>query len=183
MHGLNGLLYCNKAALPGASLPVALLGATTRWYVAVLGTEVDIHAAHWHGNTVLHKEGGGSFRSDSIALLPRLISTADMVAHAPGRWLFHCHVTDHIEAGMLGVYEAVMPPGGGSVTDWVPVIPLTSPLLPSPPPALAAELRGGRLREYYIQAQVGNWSYLSGPVGAAVPESSAAVSEALSQRL
>jgi hypothetical protein len=142
MHGLNGLLYCNQGALPGAALPVALLGATTRWYVAVLGTEVDLHAAHWHGNTVLERvSAGGAWRSDSIALLPRQVATADMTAHAPGRWLFHCHVTDHIEAGMLGVYEAVAP-GGGSVRPWLP----PSPPLPLPPPALEPQLRG-RLRE------------------------------------
>ena len=168
MHGLNGLLFCNTAALPGAALPAAVLGATTRWYVAVLGTEVDLHAAHWHGNTVLERESaGGAFRSDSIALLPRQIKTADMVAHAAGRWLFHCHVTDHIEAGMLAVYDAA-PRAGANLNEWLPVFPVGSTgadaaPLPLPPPAFAAELRGGRLREYFIQAETGNWSYLSGP--------------------
>jgi len=171
MHGLNGLLFCNAAALPGAALPMAVLGATTRWYVAVLGTEVDLHSAHWHGNTVLQRESaGGAFRTDSIALLPRQIKTADMVAHAAGRWLFHCHVTDHIEAGMLAVYDAA-PRAGASLSEWLPVFPAGSTgadatPLPQPPPALAAELRGGRLREYFIQAETGGWSYLRGPVGA-----------------
>jgi FtsP/CotA-like multicopper oxidase with cupredoxin domain len=180
MHGLNGLLFCDTADLPGAALPAAVLGATTRWYVAVLGTEVDLHAAHWHGNTVLERAsaGGGAFRGDSIALLPRQIATADMVAHAPGRWLFHCHITDHIEAGMLAVYDAV-PPAGGSQSAWLPVFPVGSTAadaapLPLPPPAFAAELRGGRLREYFIQAEVGTWSYLHGNVSAAAHESVAA---------
>jgi hephaestin len=173
MHGLNGLLYCNKAALPGAELPTAPLGANTRWYVAVLGTEVDLHAAHWHGNTVLERQSaGGAYRSDSIALLPRQIATADMVAHAAGRWLFHCHVTDHIEAGMLALYEAAAP-AGGSASQWLPVLPPGSAPLPLPPPALEAQLRGGRLREYFIQAEPGNWSYLRGPVGPAAPDSAA----------
>jgi FtsP/CotA-like multicopper oxidase with cupredoxin domain len=179
MHGLNGLLFCNAAALPNAALPTAVLGATTRWYVAVLGTEVDLHAAHWHGNTVLEREsaGGGAFRSDSIALLPRQIATADMVAHAAGRWLFHCHVTDHIEAGMLAVYDAV-PRAGANASAWLPVHlegSAAADTVSQPPPAFAAELSGGRIREYFIQAEVGNWSYLTGPAGALpdAPESAA----------
>jgi FtsP/CotA-like multicopper oxidase with cupredoxin domain len=31
--------------------------------------------------------------------------TADMLADTPGEWMLHCHVADHIEAGMLTTYE------------------------------------------------------------------------------
>ena len=30
---------------------------------------------------------------------------ADMVPDDPGTWLFHCHVNDHILAGMMTAYE------------------------------------------------------------------------------
>ena len=30
---------------------------------------------------------------------------ADMVPDNPGIWLFHCHVNDHITAGMLTRYQ------------------------------------------------------------------------------
>ena len=166
MHGHNGLLFCNRAADDGAELPTALLGATTRWYVAVLGTEVDLHAAHWHGNTVV--EAGG-FRSDSIALLPRQIATVDMLAHAPGAWLYHCHITDHIEAGMMALYEAVAAPGD-SAARYMPTFAGASTLLPTAPTALAKELASGRVREYFVKVEVGNWSYLSGAVGKAPVE-------------
>jgi manganese oxidase len=30
--------------------------------------------------------------------------TADMVADNPGTWLLHCHVADHLDAGMVAGY-------------------------------------------------------------------------------
>jgi FtsP/CotA-like multicopper oxidase with cupredoxin domain len=71
-----------------------------RWYVVGLGTEVDLHTAHWHGETVM--EGGWQFgrRTDVVELLPASMKTVDMKADNPGTWLFHCHVNDHIIAGM-----------------------------------------------------------------------------------
>ena len=32
------------------------------------------------------------------------MATADMVADNPGTWMIHCHVADHIAAGMLTTY-------------------------------------------------------------------------------
>ena len=32
------------------------------------------------------------------------MKTVDMVADNPGTWMFHCHVEDHMEAGMMAVY-------------------------------------------------------------------------------
>jgi len=31
--------------------------------------------------------------------------TADMVPDAPGVWLYHCHISDHMLAGMVARYE------------------------------------------------------------------------------
>ena len=28
----------------------------------------------------------------------------DMVADNPGTWMYHCHVNDHIAAGMMAIY-------------------------------------------------------------------------------
>jgi FtsP/CotA-like multicopper oxidase with cupredoxin domain len=30
--------------------------------------------------------------------------TADMTADNPGTWLLHCHVADHLNAGMVATY-------------------------------------------------------------------------------
>ena len=43
-------------------------------------------------------------RTDVVMLLPASMIVADMVPDEPGTWLLHCHVNDHITAGMLALY-------------------------------------------------------------------------------
>jgi FtsP/CotA-like multicopper oxidase with cupredoxin domain len=31
--------------------------------------------------------------------------TVDMVPDNPGTWMFHCHIDDHMEAGMAAFYK------------------------------------------------------------------------------
>jgi manganese oxidase len=94
MHSINGYVYGN---LPGLSMRK---GERVRWYVMAMGTEVDLHTPHWHGNTVV----SGGMRTDVVSLLPATMITADMVPDDVGTWLFHCHVNDHIVAGMMSLY-------------------------------------------------------------------------------
>jgi FtsP/CotA-like multicopper oxidase with cupredoxin domain len=68
-----------------------------------MGTEVDLHTPHWHGNTVV----ANGMRTDVTSLLPAQMVVADMTPDAPGIWLFHCHVNDHITAGMLTRFQVV----------------------------------------------------------------------------
>lgn len=94
MHSMNGYVYGN---LPGLNMKK---GERVRWYVMAMGTEVDLHTPHWHGNTVVT----GGMRADVVSLLPAEMLTADMQPDNTGTWLFHCHVNDHIAAGMLGLF-------------------------------------------------------------------------------
>jgi hypothetical protein len=95
MHSINGYVYGNQ--------PVVKMhrGDRVRWYVMSMGTEVDLHTPHWHGNTALV----GGMRMDVVNLLPASMVVADMVPDNPGVWLFHCHVNDHIAAGMMTKFE------------------------------------------------------------------------------
>jgi manganese oxidase len=97
MHSINGFVFGN--------LPVETMtmhkGEHVRWYVMAQGTEVDLHTPHWHGNTVVLN----GMRTDVAALLPMSMLVADMVPDAVGTWFFHCHVNDHITAGMLARYR------------------------------------------------------------------------------
>ena len=68
-----------------------------RWYMLGMGTEVDLHTPHWHGNT----GAWTGMRTDVIELLPASMKVLDMMPDDRGTWLFHCHVNDHINAGML----------------------------------------------------------------------------------
>ncbi len=100
MHSINGFVFGN---LDVADLTMDL-GEHVRWYLLGMGTEVDLHTPHWHGNTVLW----AGMRTDIIELLPASMKIGDMVPDNPGIWLFHCHVNDHIDAGMLARFQ-VMP--------------------------------------------------------------------------
>ena len=94
MHSINGFVFGN---LPGLDMSV---GERVRWYELGMGTEVDLHTPHWHGQTLLLNGN----RTDIVELLPASMKTLDMVPDNPGTWLFHCHVNDHIDAGMLALF-------------------------------------------------------------------------------
>ena len=97
MHSINGYVYGN------GPVPTVRVGQRVRWYTFSLGTEVDLHTPHWHGNTVTTS----GMRGDMIDLLPGMMMVSDMVPDDPGTWLFHCHVNDHILAGMQARYRVV----------------------------------------------------------------------------
>jgi FtsP/CotA-like multicopper oxidase with cupredoxin domain len=48
--------------------------------------------------------------------LPQGTETADMVPDAPGLWLFHCQVYDHLDAGMMARYEVLPALAAGDKT-------------------------------------------------------------------
>lgn len=95
MYAVNGLVYNNLD-------PILLeQGTRVRWYLLGLGGEIDLHTVHWHGATVLL----GGHRLDTVELLPGTFRTVDMVPDNPGQWLFHCHVSTHMMAGMSAFYQ------------------------------------------------------------------------------
>jgi FtsP/CotA-like multicopper oxidase with cupredoxin domain len=94
MHTINGYVYGNMPR------PTMHKGERVRWYVMDLGTETDLHTPHWHGNTVLMT----GMRTDMLELLPGTMRVADMLPDDVGTWLYHCHVNDHITAGMQALY-------------------------------------------------------------------------------
>jgi len=95
-ESMNGYLYGH---LPGLTMRV---GERVRWYLMAT-TGFEVHAPHWHGNTVLIR----GMRSDVASLLPMEMVTADMLPDDPGIWLFHCHVGGHILGGMQSLYRVL----------------------------------------------------------------------------
>ena len=92
---INGYIYGNMPMM------VMKKGDHVRWYVATLGDFFNAHTPHWHGNTVMV----GGQRTDVIAVTSAQMVTADMVPENPGIWLYHCHISDHMLAGMVARYE------------------------------------------------------------------------------
>ncbi|XP_030647121.1 ceruloplasmin [Chanos chanos] len=97
MHGINGLVYGN---LKGLDMHV---GDKVYWYLMGMGNEVDMHTVHFHGHSFDYKLGG-THRGDVFDLFPATFQTVVMRPLYPGTWLLHCHVNDHIIAGMKTTY-------------------------------------------------------------------------------
>ncbi|KAJ0065372.1 hypothetical protein NL108_007568 [Boleophthalmus pectinirostris] len=98
MHSINGYMYAN---VPGLNMEV---GDKVYWYLMAMGTNIDIHTAHWHGHSVEYKLAGGPHRTDVYELFPATFQTVKMRPQFVGTWLFHCHVTDHLKGGMEALY-------------------------------------------------------------------------------
>ena len=94
-HAINGFIFAN---LPDVDMNV---GDRVRWHLLGMGNEVDLHTPHWHAALV---KINGTY-TDVAELLPASMKSADMVADNPGQWMFHCHVADHITAGMTSMYR------------------------------------------------------------------------------
>jgi len=94
---INGYLYGN--------MPVMTMrkGDHVRWYLISLGNGFNFHTPHWHGNVVTVN---GS-RTDVVLLSPAQMVTADMVPDNVGTWMYHCHVSEHMMAGMTALYRVL----------------------------------------------------------------------------
>lgn len=92
---INGYIFGN---MPLMKMKV---GDRVRWYVATLGDFNNAHTPHWHGNTVIV----AGRRTDVVSVVAAEMVTADMVPDTPGIWLYHCHISDHMLAGMVARYE------------------------------------------------------------------------------
>ncbi|XP_069892719.1 ceruloplasmin-like [Dipodomys merriami] len=108
MHGINGRVFGN---LHGLTMHV---GDAVSWYLLGLGNEVDLHTVHFHGHSFRYKHRG-IYSSDVFDVFPGTYQTLEMVPQTPGTWLLHCHVTDHIHAGMATTYT-VLPSEASSQT-------------------------------------------------------------------
>jgi len=87
------------------SMPMMTMrkGEKVRWYLLALGNGFNFHTPHWHGNVVMYN----GQRTDVIALSPAQMTVADMVPDNVGMWMYHCHVDDHMEGGMMAMYQVL----------------------------------------------------------------------------
>jgi len=94
---INGYMYSN--------MPMMTMkrGQHVRWYLATLGDGFNFHTPHWHGNVVTT----GGQETDVVSISPAQMITADMVPDKVGTWMYHCHVSDHMAAGMMAEYRVL----------------------------------------------------------------------------
>ncbi|XP_040610575.1 ceruloplasmin isoform X1 [Mesocricetus auratus] len=100
MHAINGKMFGN---LQGLTMHV---GDEVNWYVMGMGNEIDLHTVHFHGHSFQYKHRG-TYSSDVFDLFPGTYQTLEMFPQTPGTWLLHCHVTDHVHAGMETTYTVL----------------------------------------------------------------------------
>ncbi|MGY3571140.1 multicopper oxidase domain-containing protein [Vibrio paucivorans] len=68
------------------------------------------HPIHLHGHTftVLELDGkqlSEPFHTDTVLLGKNGTAKAAFVADNPGRWMYHCHVIEHMKTGLMGYIE------------------------------------------------------------------------------
>ena len=95
-HAINGRVFGNAKGFEMTE------GERVRWYLFELGTDPDVHTAHWHGARLRDAAG---HMTDVIELMPGTMKSADMLADNPGDWMIHCHVGDHMMEGMYATYS------------------------------------------------------------------------------
>lgn len=128
-HAVNGLLYAN---VNGMTMKI---NDTVRWYMIALGSELDLHGIHWHGQTLLYD----GHRTDVIELIPASMKVLDMIPDDTGTWMLHCHTNQHMIAGMVSTFNVLpcttpCPRKSPSTATTSPVNVVTSlsqPVLPS----------------------------------------------------
>ncbi|XP_059142420.1 hephaestin-like [Physella acuta] len=100
-HAINGRLSGNNHNL------VIEYGSKVVFYMAAMGGETDLHTMHLHGHTFVHTSE--KHRDDVIQIFPGMAESVELIADNPGTWLIHCHVMDHIFAGMETTYTVLKP--------------------------------------------------------------------------
>ena len=102
--GPNFLIRDNMNGFQFGNMPMLTMkqGERVRWYL-MGGTNFEIHAPHWHGNTAVLN----NMRVDTTELLTMGMQQVNMVPDATGTWLFHCHVSNHFIGGMIARYEVL----------------------------------------------------------------------------
>jgi FtsP/CotA-like multicopper oxidase with cupredoxin domain len=76
------------------------VGELVQWDVMALGS--DFHTFHVHGHRWMTP---GGVSRDTQTVGPAESFRIRWREDAPGTWLYHCHVEDHMMKGMIGIYR------------------------------------------------------------------------------
>ena len=120
----------------------AEVGEDLRVHVINIGDQV--HTFHAHNVRHISEEalGGRQWPANVVPLLPGAADTITLTFGKPGLWLFHCHVVNHADAGMIGLF-IITEPGQELPTPPPPssAPPTERPLsTPSPPSGNAVQI-------------------------------------------
>jgi len=119
MRAMGGMTGMGRAAwaINGTSMtgdghagmaPVATLGLGRSCVLTLRNETAWWHPMHLHGHSfrVLRRNGAAvphRVWADTVLLAPRETVDVAFVADNPGDWMLHCHVTDHMAAGLMTI--------------------------------------------------------------------------------
>lgn len=86
--------------------PLAVLERGRTYIFDLSNISKQFHPIHFHGFAWTHldstKQDLPPHLADTVLLVPRERRRVAFVADAPGDWMFHCHLIEHQETGMMG---------------------------------------------------------------------------------
>ncbi len=100
--GIPRLIHCVNGRSAAGNTPTIRAKAGQEVAIHVIGGDGNFHTFHIHGHRWKDSRGGGV--TDCPTLGPNETITARFREDNPGRWLYHCHVFSHQDAGMAGWY-------------------------------------------------------------------------------
>ena len=115
--GMMGMMGGSMWAINGTAVmnddmrhmkPVLTLTRGTSYILAIDNQTAWHHPMHLHGHSfrVITRNGARTkYREwrDTVLIPPRERAEIAFVADNPGDWMFHCHILDHQEGGMMSV--------------------------------------------------------------------------------
>ena len=106
----------NKTAWPqdghqNAPAPLATLRRGESCVMEFVNQTPHMHPIHMHGHTFKYlssnKRPLPPHHADTILLTPKERVKVAFVADNPGDWMFHCHIIEHQDTGMMGMIRVV----------------------------------------------------------------------------
>jgi FtsP/CotA-like multicopper oxidase with cupredoxin domain len=110
--GGGAMWAINGVAMPDGRMgdmePILTLDRGRSYILAIDNQTAWHHPIHLHGHSfrVISRNGKPTqYREwrDTFLMAPRERAEIAFVADNPGDWMFHCHILDHQEGGMMSV--------------------------------------------------------------------------------
>jgi FtsP/CotA-like multicopper oxidase with cupredoxin domain len=87
--------------------PLAVLTRGKSYIFELVNRTPHMHPIHIHGHTFTvldsNKRELPQHLADTVLLTPKERIRVAFVADNPGDWMFHCHIIEHQETGMMGI--------------------------------------------------------------------------------
>ena len=94
------------AANLGVTVPTFHAKVDEKLRLNIINIGDQVHSFHAH-NVDIYSQGalgGRQWPANTVPLLPGAADVVTMTFEKPGLWLFHCHVVNHADAGMIGLF-------------------------------------------------------------------------------